>query len=524
MVTTQEHEKPYTLPTFPTDGPRFTAFCARYIIHTKGPFAGKPLILEDWQRRFVDEALRYDPVTGFRIYRTVVLGIPRKNGKSTLCAALCLYMCLADGESSPEVVIAAGSVSQADPVYGQARHFVENPRSGLGQHFKSMMRAITCPSNLGIIKILAATGKRQFGLNPSAAFMDEKSLWNTPQLFELDTAIKTAMSARDNPLSWTITTAGFDQWTPFGKMYAEMMNRPDAVRQGALTIVKDLPGMFLFWWYGSPDDANFEDPDVWMAVNPASWITADKLAVEFNSPDSTPDEFRMFHMNQWVKARNSWLPAGVWAGLEETAREIPAESIIHVGVDASQTHDSTAVSWAWRDPEDGKIIVDCHIWAAMPDTAAHEYFDGKIDLREVAQWIMDNLALKYRIKELIYDPRFFDMVAMGLKEAGVRSAPIAQNSAQMADMYQAFYVGCREGRLIHGSNPQLAEHIESTLAKKTERGWKVSKLGDKRIDGTVSSVIAYGRAAISKGKRTYVFRPDDEEEYLEGREGEDDEV
>lgn len=499
----------YVPPTFATDGPRFYEFCKAFIIHTKGPFAGKPLILEDWQRRFIDEALRYDPNTGIRIYQTVVLGIPRKNGKSTLCAALGLYMCLADGESSPEVVIGAGSVKQAEPVYGQMRDFTDNPRSGLGQHFKTMLRAITCPSNLGIIKVLAATGKRQFGLNPSCAIMDEKSLWNTPQLFELDTAIKTAMTARDNPLSLTITTAGFDSWTPFGKLYVTMMNRPDAIRLGALTIVKDHPGKFLFWWYGSPDDADFTDSDVWMAANPASWITADKLSVEFNSPDTSPDEFRMFHMNQWVKARSSWLPAGVWAGLTDDSREIPAGSIIHVGVDASQTHDSTAVSWAWRDPEDGKVIIRSHIWAAMQDTAAHEYFDGHIDLREVAQWIMDNLADAYRIKELIYDPRYFDTVAMIMKEAGVRAAPVAQNSAQMADMYQNFYIGCREGRLVHDSDPVLAEHVESTLARKTERGWKVSKLGDKRIDGTVSTVIAYGRAVIAKTKRTYVFRPDD---------------
>jgi phage terminase large subunit-like protein len=421
-------------------------------------------------------------------------------------------MCLADGENSPEVIIAAGSVKQADPVYGQMRHFCEHPKSNLGQHFITMQRAITSPSNLGIIKILAATGKRQFGLNPSCGISDEKSLWNTPQLFELDTAINTAMTARPNATSWTITTAGFDSWTPFGKLYTAMMNRPDAIRNGALTIVKDIPGKLLFWWYGTPEGSDYSDPNVWMAANPASWQVAKELAVQYDRPDLTPDEFFMFHLNMWVKARDSWLPPGVWAGLTRKERTIPDEGIIYVGVDASQTHDSTSVTWAYRSEEDGKIIVKSHIWAAMPDVAAHEYFDGKIDLREVGQWIVDNIAQQYRIKELIYDPRFFDVIAMGLKEAGIRCAPIAQNSAQMADMYQSFYVGCREGRLVHDGDPILAEHVESTLARKTERGWKVSKLGDKRIDGTVSSVIAYGRAAISKQKRVYVFRPDEDDE------------
>lgn len=506
----------YTPPDFPTDGPRFAAFCEKFIIHTKGPFAGKPLILENWQREFMDEALRYDPETGERLYRTIILGIPRKNGKSTLCAAIGLYMCLADGENSPEVIVAAGSVKQADPVYGQMRHFVEHPRSMLSQHFISMMRAITCPKNLGVIKVLAATGKRQFGLNPSCAIKDEKSLWNTPQLFELDTAIETAMMARANPTSWTISTAGFDQWTPFGKLYMEMMRRADAERrnEGTLTIVRDRPGKFLFWWFGAPEEADYTDPKIWMLANPASWQNVRDLEVQFNRPDLTPEEFRMFYLNQWVKVQSSWLPPGVWFGLEDKARNIPDNSEVFVGVDASQTHDCTAVSWAWRDPEDGKIVIRSHVWRieGQEEAAAHEEMRERIDLREVGEWIIDELATKYRIRELVYDPRFFDVIAMGLREAGVKCAPIAQNSAQMADAYQSFYVGCREGRLVHDGDKVLAEHVESTLAKKTERGWKVSKLGEKRIDATVASCIAYWRAAISKTKRVYVFVPPDPEE------------
>lgn len=516
VETAQIATKPTDTSSYPTDGPRFAKFCEEFIIHTKGPFAGKPLILEDWQMDFINEALKYDPVTGERLYKSIVLGIPRKNGKSTLCAAIGLYMCLSDGENSPEVIVAAGSVTQAEPVYGQMRNFVDHPRSGLGQYFNAMMRAITCPRNLGIIKVLAATGKRQFGLNPSCAIKDEKSLWNTPQLFELDTAIETAMTARENPLSVTITTAGFDQWTPFGKLYTEMMNRTDATRKlnGFLTIVKDIPGKFLFWWYGMPEGWDAEDEEGWMLANPASWQVVRKLRVEFDRPDLTPEEFRMFYLNQWVKARNSWLPSGVWAGLADDEREIPENETVFVGVDASQTHDCTSVSWAWRDPEDGKVVVKSHIWRVdtFPEVAAHDEMFERIDLREVGYWIVGVLAEKYRIKELVYDPRFFDVIAMGLKEAGIKCAPIAQNSAQMADAYQSFYIGAKEGRIVHDGDPVLAEHIESTLAVKMERGWKLSKLGDKRIDGTISTCIAYWRAAISKGKRQYVFRPDTIEE------------
>ena len=66
--------------------------------HTKGRWAGRPLIYEDWQREFWWEALEFDPATGLRIYNEVGLGLPRKNSKSTMAAGAGLYMLDADGE------------------------------------------------------------------------------------------------------------------------------------------------------------------------------------------------------------------------------------------------------------------------------------------------------------------------------------------------------------------------------------------------------------------------------------------
>ena len=43
----------------------------RYIRHTKGRWAGLPLVYEPWQREFWWEALEFDPATGLRIYNEV---------------------------------------------------------------------------------------------------------------------------------------------------------------------------------------------------------------------------------------------------------------------------------------------------------------------------------------------------------------------------------------------------------------------------------------------------------------------
>lgn len=56
------------VPDERTGGPRLAAFCGRYVLHTKGRWAGKPLVLEPWQREFVWEALEVDPATGLCFY------------------------------------------------------------------------------------------------------------------------------------------------------------------------------------------------------------------------------------------------------------------------------------------------------------------------------------------------------------------------------------------------------------------------------------------------------------------------
>ena len=61
------------------------------LTHTKGPFAGQSFHLRRWQERQIIRPLfAIDPATGRRKYRTCLLMMPRKNGKTELCAALAI--------------------------------------------------------------------------------------------------------------------------------------------------------------------------------------------------------------------------------------------------------------------------------------------------------------------------------------------------------------------------------------------------------------------------------------------------
>ena len=72
------------------------------LTHTKGAFARQPFRLRKWQLRILRKLFKKRP-DGLRQYRTCLLMLPRKNGKTELAAAMALYGLLADGETGAEV-------------------------------------------------------------------------------------------------------------------------------------------------------------------------------------------------------------------------------------------------------------------------------------------------------------------------------------------------------------------------------------------------------------------------------------
>jgi len=57
-------------------------FIERFCVHIKGPLAGKPIILELWQKAFIAALYGFvDTKTGYRKHQRIHLYIARKNGK-----------------------------------------------------------------------------------------------------------------------------------------------------------------------------------------------------------------------------------------------------------------------------------------------------------------------------------------------------------------------------------------------------------------------------------------------------------
>ncbi len=78
--------------------------------HFKGSSSNKPFKLEDWQAFIIANIVGwYWKADGNRRFTSSYIEVARKNGKTALAAALCLYFLIADGEDGAEVDLAANS-------------------------------------------------------------------------------------------------------------------------------------------------------------------------------------------------------------------------------------------------------------------------------------------------------------------------------------------------------------------------------------------------------------------------------
>ncbi|MHB8695287.1 MAG: terminase TerL endonuclease subunit [Solirubrobacteraceae bacterium] len=477
----------------PGSAKQLLEFFPSYLVHPKGPLRGQPFQLEPWQRRFLREFYRRDK-QGRRVYRLGVLAIPRGNGKTALAAALGLYELIARGDA-PEVYFAAASKEQARVALSFARSFVEE---GPLAEWVTVKSTLSCPSSNGTLQVLSSMGTLLHGRAPAAAIVDELWAFETRTQQEAYPALTSALHKRVDSYLLAITTAGFDKRSLLGRIYEDALRWPQVQtsRNGCLTIAKDEANGQLLWWYGAPADAETEDPKIWRACNPASFVDLRDLRRQLHDPGLGELGFRRLHLNQWTAARDSWLPAGTWASLQNETK-IPDGAAVYVGVDVGLNHDTTAVAWAHR-LEDGRIIIRARVWSANDKAAAHQYIaGGKVQLEEVEQFILE-LAKRFTLREVAYDPRFFERSAELLEKHRLTTVEFLQASGPMVDAYQRFYQLAVTGALAHNGDAVLAAHIDATAARPSERGWKISKLKSRLvIDATVAAAMAVARADIN---------------------------
>lgn len=435
--------------------------------HTKGPDAGKPIVLEPFQILFICAiyGFRSKRDSSRRMVTDVILFIPRKAGKSTITAIIALYELLC-GETGAEVFTLATSREQATIVFDAAKGFIENMPSELSGLFAvSKYEVKKIGDTQSMFKALSRdTKKTGDGKNPSCVIIDEAAQITDRNSIEV---LHSGMVARANPLRIYITTASFTRETKFYEdlnLYRSMLN-------GEAT---DNPRWFGLLYGPDPQD-HWQDVEVWKKVNPMHGISvfddaiAQRAAEAANKPASL-NEFLCKTLNIYVSANAAWIDRRWW---DESVREMPADppESTFMAFDLAHSRDLNAICTLHRYseedfqaefqfflPEESMDLVPNHyrsIYAEAVRSGILKLTQGNVtDMVEIEQYISQQCQ-KYEVKEIGFDPYNAAGLVANLFGNGLPVKKVGQGMAVLSNPSKATEQAILKKAIHHNGNPFL---------------------------------------------------------------------
>ena len=104
------------------------------------------------------------------------------------------------------------------------------------------------------------------------------------------------------------------------------------------------------------------------------------------------------------------------------------------------------------------------------------------------------LAERFTIAECAFDPWRAGQIGQELEQRGIRVSAFPQHDARMIPASQRLYDAIIEGRIVHGDDERLNQHVAATVARHGRRGWRVDKANrSDKIDAVVALTMAVDR-------------------------------
>ena len=479
-------------------------------------FYGQPFLLLDWQHDTLWDVYGTIDDRGYRQYKYAYLEVPKKNGKTSLIAAIALYHLMCDGPGG-QIFCCAADRGQAELVYKAACGMREqNPDIESVLKLTDSKKEIKNTLTGTTMKVLSAEAYTKHGLNPTVVIFDELHAQPNRNLWDVMTF--GAGAARKEPLWWVITTAGDDpdRHSIGWEIHEKAKKILDGEHENPAWYVKI---------FNAPEGADIFDETTWYAANPSLGKTISiesvrQEALEARNSESSEKLFRWLRLNQWVSLKRiGWLPLTLWDTTE--GKWNPAELIgkrCYAGLDLSSTTDLTALKLLfppqdgfddWREiseawiPEDSmkervardgvpydRWVKSKHLHVTPGNAVDYEFVEARI------------LAAnqQYKIEMLGTDPWNSRMLTQRLDKGGVKLYEVPQNMANMSPAMKEQERLMRIGSYTHERNPAARWCFGNTNIVIDGNG-NIKPMKNKsieRIDIAVAGIIAMA-VAIQMG-------------------------
>lgn len=488
-------------------------FIENYCKHSKGKMGGTPFILELWQKAIVAATFGIvHKIDGTRKYQEVLLIVARKNGKSTLAAAIGLYMQIADGEPGAEIYAVATKKDQAKIIWLEAKRMVRKSPS-LRKRLKTLVAEIVADSNDSNFRPLGSDSDTLDGLNVHGALLDEIHAWKDKNLYDV---IVDGTSARDEPLIFITSTAGTIREGIYDIKYDEaeqVINGYDDPKgyknERLLPIIYEL------------DNRNeWTKEDCWQKANPGLGTIKklDQLKAKVAKALANPKLVKNLlckDFNVRETSSEAWLTFEQLNNTEtfNISELKPRYGIL--GVDLSQSVDLTAACILFRVPGSEKIYFEHMYWLpedllekrAQEDKIPYDVWHDQGLLRTtpgnqvyykyIVDWVME-MQNKYDcyIYKAGYDAWSAEYFVQDLKMNFGASVPepVQQTMKVLSSPMQQLGAALEAKRIVYNNNPITKWCLSNTAIIQDKNGnQKPSKTSNqrRRIDGLAAMLDAY---------------------------------
>lgn len=479
----------------------------------------------------------YDPETKRRMIREYFVLVPKKNGKSSIAAAIIVTAAIMNERPEAELLLIAPTKTIADVAFKQARGIIRldteldklfHPQD----HIKKMTHRITRAE----IAIKAADtdaitgGKAAFTLIDETHEFAKKS--NAAGVF---VELRGALAARPDGFLLQITTQSKEP--PAGVFKAEL-DKARAVRNGeirlaVLAVLYELPVALAV-------DGGWENPATWGLVNPNlgrsvdPQFLADQLLTAKRDGPAALALLASQHFNVEVGVGlrgDSWIGAQYWAKAADPTLTLTTligrSDVAVVGIDGGGLDDLLGLAVMGRDRLTKDWLLWVHAWA-HPDVLERrkEIAPRLINFAQAGDLTIlraddptgDIVGVGDIIAQLLKADILPDELAIGLDPMGV-SAIVDEMAARGVSDKMRVAIGqgyrlspaiwgmerkLKDGTLRHGGQPMMDWVLGNAKTEPRSNAVIITKetAGKAKIDPLVAAFNAFMLMARNPGKIT----------------------
>lgn len=316
----------------------------------------------------------YDPETGRRAIRSLMLLVSKKNGKSTLAAGIMLTALIRNWRPSGEFGMLAPTIEAADNCFRPVRDMIRADEDlDALLHIQEHTRTVTHRENGGTLKVVAAEHDTVSGKKWIGTLVDE--LWafgKKPRASDMLREATGGMASRPEGFVIYLSTHAAE---PAAGVFLDKLRYARDVRDGRISDPTFLPILYEFP-RAMQDAQTYRDPQHWHITNPNLGASVDEafLATRWAEEEAAGEgrlrEHIAKHLNVEVGLSllsNRWAGADYW---EQQARPggvtlqdvLERCDVVEVGIDGGGLDDMLGLCVAGRERDSGHWLAWFRAW------------------------------------------------------------------------------------------------------------------------------------------------------------------